>query len=50
MRAPANSAERLRWLFTAFAAVAFLALVWFTRVDAATVSGTLTHATEYSHG
>jgi hypothetical protein len=31
MRAPANNAERLRWLFTAIAAAVFFALVWNTR-------------------
>jgi hypothetical protein len=40
MRAPANNAERLKWLFTAIAAGVFLALVWYSRADAQTVTPT----------
>ncbi len=40
MRAPANNAERLRWLFTAIAAAVFFALVWCSRADAQTVTTT----------
>ena len=50
MRAPRSMNEWLNWLFTAIAAVALVYLVLATRVDAATVSGTVTHATKYEDG